>query len=116
MQRMRKKTFRIVGSSTLGIKTWPKPETAHEKSLAPRVGLPYPGYQRFFLACEEELRRHERRSVSGALSNCKHGLFHIRYFENGPLEPGYSWKGYANIAICQWLADQLFAEVEGWGK
>ena len=27
-------------------------------------------------------------SVSGALSNRKHGLFHIRYFENGPLEPG----------------------------
>ena len=22
------------------------------------------------------------------LSNPKHGLFHIRYFENGPLEPG----------------------------
>jgi len=28
-------------------------------------------------------------SVSGALSNHKHGLFHIRYFENAPMEPGY---------------------------
>ena len=26
--------------------------------------------------------------VSEAWSNRKHGLFHIRYFENGPLEPG----------------------------
>ena len=32
-------------------------------------------------------------SVSGALSNRKHGLFHIRYFENGPLESGYRFKG-----------------------
>ena len=31
----------------------------------------------------------EKNNVSGALSNRKHGLFHIRYFENGPLEPGY---------------------------
>ena len=30
----------------------------------------------------------DQRSESGALSNCKHGLFHIRYFENGPLEQG----------------------------
>ena len=29
---------------------------------------------------------------TGALSNRKHGLFHIRYFENGPLEPGYLHK------------------------
>ena len=28
-----------------------------------------------------------RECVSAALSNRKHGLFHIRYFENGPLEP-----------------------------
>ena len=34
-------------------------------------------------------REKNNRSVSGALSNRKHGLFHIRYFENGPLEPGY---------------------------
>ena len=32
-------------------------------------------------------RADRRKSVSGALSNRKHGLFHIRYFENGPLEP-----------------------------
>ena len=29
-------------------------------------------------------------SVSGALSNGKDGLFHLRYIENRPLEPGYS--------------------------
>ena len=27
--------------------------------------------------------------TDGALSNRKHGLFHITYFENGPLQPGY---------------------------
>ena len=32
----------------------------------------------------------DQRSVSGALSNRKHGLFPTRYYENGPLEPGYS--------------------------
>ena len=31
----------------------------------------------------------DQRSVSGALPIHKHGLFHTRYFENGPLEPGY---------------------------
>ena len=40
---------------------------------------------------------------SGALSNRKHGLFHIRYFENGPLEPGYfvphSLIGKSNFAM-----------------
>ena len=30
----------------------------------------------------------DKNNVSGALSNRKHGLFHIRYFGNGPLEPG----------------------------
>ena len=30
----------------------------------------------------------DQRSVSGALSSRKHGLFHIRYFEHGQLEPG----------------------------
>ena len=29
------------------------------------------------------------KNNSGALSNRRHGLFHIRYFENGPLEPGW---------------------------
>ena len=37
-----------------------------------------------------EARSAERKkTVSGALSNRKHGLFHIRYFEQGLLEPGY---------------------------
>ena len=30
----------------------------------------------------------EKNNVSGALSNRKHDLFYIRYFEDGPLEPG----------------------------
>ena len=30
----------------------------------------------------------KQKNKSGALSNRKDGLFHIRYFENGPLEPG----------------------------
>ena len=38
----------------------------------------------FFIDTDGSLRS----CVSGALSNSKHGLFHIRYFENGPLEPG----------------------------
>ena len=45
----------------------------------------------FFLMDTDGSRRQQsadrRKSVSGALSNRKHGLFHIRYFENGPLEP-----------------------------
>ena len=38
---------------------------------------------------------YDQRSISGALTNSKHGLFHIRYFENGPLEPGYVNRGSA---------------------
>ena len=30
-----------------------------------------------------------REAPRGAFSNRKQGLFHFRYFENGPLEPGY---------------------------
>ena len=45
----------------------------------------------FFLMDTAGSRRQQgadrRESVLGALSNRKHGLFHIRYFENGPLEP-----------------------------
>ena len=33
----------------------------------------------------------DETNVSGALSNRKHGLFHIKYFENGPQEPGYTF-------------------------
>lgn len=31
----------------------------------------------------------DQRSISGALLNCKHGLFHPKYFVNGRPEPGY---------------------------
>ena len=61
-----------------------------------------PSFQKFFFLSSilivrgeaastrrEAPREKNNRSVSGALSNRKHGLFHIRYFENGPLEPGY---------------------------
>ena len=34
-----------------------------------------------------EAPREKKYNVSGALSNRKHGLFHIKYFENGPPEP-----------------------------
>ena len=33
-------------------------------------------------------RRKKQKSVSGALSNRKHGLFHLGYFKNGLLKPG----------------------------
>ena len=35
-----------------------------------------------------EAPREKKKSVSGALSNRKHGLFHFGYFKNGLLEPG----------------------------
>ena len=37
---------------------------------------------------EDNERREKQKSVSGALSNRKHGLFHLRYFKNGLLEQG----------------------------
>ena len=40
------------------------------------VSLEYPGFQRLFFP--------------GTLLNRQHDLFYTRYFENGPLEPGYS--------------------------
>ena len=36
----------------------------------------------------ERKEREPYQTVAEALLNHKHGLFHIRYFENGPLEPG----------------------------
>ena len=62
------------------------------------LGIHYPGFQRIFFLIDtdrsprsrvNEARSAERKKmVSGALSSRKHGLFHIRYFENEPLEPG----------------------------
>ena len=60
----------------------------------------YPGFQTtFFLidthrwvAKPRQRGAQAERQETGALSNRKHGLFHIRYFENGPLEPGYPHK------------------------
>ena len=47
---------------------------------------PVPWVPRYFFLIDTGGSR--RSCVSGALSNRKHSLFHIRYFENGPLEPG----------------------------
>ena len=66
--------------------------------VLPEITLSSRGY--FFLIHTDGSRRsrfNEARSaerkkkspVSEALSNRKQGLCHIRYFENGPLEPGY---------------------------
>ena len=70
----------------------------------PRVFLPWVPGDTFFLIDTDlivpgrsrvnEARSAERKerepyqTVAGALLNHKHGLFHIRYFENGPPEPG----------------------------
>ena len=44
--------------------------------------LTYSGFKRIFFFTRREAPRI-------ALSNREHDLFHFRYFENGPLEPGY---------------------------
>ena len=49
----------------------------------------YPGFQRIFVLIDTDgSRRGAERKRLGSL--IKLGLFHLRYFENGPLEPGYS--------------------------
>ena len=48
----------------------------------------YPRFQRIFFFLSIVMVGGEVNSE--AISNRKHGLFHIRYFENRPLEPGYS--------------------------
>ena len=49
----------------------------------------YPGFQRIFFSYRYRGSRRSRVNEARALSNRKHGLFQIRYFENGTLEPGY---------------------------
>ena len=49
----------------------------------------YPGFQRIFFSYRYRGSRRSRVKEARALSNRKHGLFQIRYFENGTLEPGY---------------------------
>ena len=59
--------------------------------------------------------------VSEALSNHKHGLFHTRCFENGPLELGYTAgrviekmkKESKNITYILFLLSFLFCGIEG---
>ena len=49
----------------------------------------YPGFQKIFVLIDTDgSRRGAERKRLGSL--IKLGLFHLRYFENGPLEPGYS--------------------------
>ena len=38
-----------------------------------------------------------REAPRGTFSIRKHGLFHIWYFENGPLEPGYHFLGCKHV-------------------
>ena len=60
----------------------------------------YPGFQTIFfshrywsfVAKPRQRGAQAERQETGALSNRKHSLFHIRYFENGSLEPGYLHK------------------------
>ena len=52
----------------------------------------------YFLQGNEVDCLFDQRSVLGALSNHKNALFHLRYFENGPLEPGYRSRG-ASVEI-----------------
>ena len=55
------------------------------------------------------------RGEAASTSNRKHGLFHIRYFENGPLEPGYPticmndnfWIIYTFEGSVDWVYGQL---------
>ena len=51
-------------------------------------------------------------AASGALSICKHGLLHIRYFENGPLEPRYAPNGSYHFPW-QFLTFSSVAEKSG---
>ena len=51
-------------------------------------------YRYWWLAAkprQQGVKRRQKKKTYQTLSNRKHCLFHIRYFENGPLEPGYSW-------------------------
>ena len=47
-----------------------------------------PKKSNFSSSTRRKALRENNYPVSGALLNRKHALFHIRYFENGPLEPG----------------------------
>ena len=50
----------------------------------------YSGFQRkFFLIDPTDGSRRSRINKARALWNREHGSFHLRYSENGPLEPGY---------------------------
>ena len=66
----------------------------NEKKFPENPGKKYPEFQTIFFsyrywsfAAKPRQRGAKRRERKIALSNRKHGLFHIRYFENGPLEP-----------------------------
>ena len=66
----------------------------NEKEFPENPGEKYPGVPEdiFFLSIlivrgEAASTRREAPREKIALSNRKHGLFHIRYFENGPMEP-----------------------------
>ena len=61
-------------------------------------GIPWAPNDIFFLSIlilHGEAASRRREASREPYKPRKHGLFHIRYLENGPLEPGYSWQGYA---------------------
>ena len=49
----------------------------------------------FSFVISDSSRPNRYSEARRALSNRKHGLFHPRYFENGPLEPGYIFVGFS---------------------
>ena len=56
------------------------------------IYLPWVPEDIFFLLTlmvRGEVASTRRKAPRGAFLNRKHCLFYIRYFENGPLEPGY---------------------------
>ena len=51
----------------------------------------YRGFQRLFftyLELDSSRQNRDSEAQSGAFSNREHGLFHLKYFDNGPLERG----------------------------
>ena len=58
---------------------------------SPIMTFAYRGFQRLFFTYLELVSSRQNRdseAQSGAFSNREHGLFHPKYFDNGPLEQG----------------------------
>ena len=58
---------------------------------SPIMTFAYRGFQRLFftfLELNSSRQNRDSEAQSGAFSNREHGLFHLKYFDNGPLERG----------------------------